>query len=513
MPEIQILYTENIISRKKSNVTQRLTFFLRVSNLAYDKSVIIHWSGENQQWQNLNAQFHCTCDANFEYWLGATEIALTEQQALAGNIEFSAVLHCGHKNYWDNNGGSNYFSEADSGIKLLQRQAIQNVAIESRLARNQSSATMKVAVQHVKPVDKVFIRWSTDNWVSSTETECQFKINFWDKKEKSNARNGNQYGVQIWQGKIKTDDAFRLQYVVYCVKDGQTYWDNNFGKNYTLEHDPLRILILNLHCYQESNQDYKFSQIAHAIAHEDVDIVCFQEVAENWNDGHGDWNSNSANIINQRLPEPFFIYTDWSHLGFDRYREGVGILSRFPIQHRESRYVSDDDDCYSIHSRKVVMAEINVPIFGKLNVFSAHLSWWEDGFRQQFENLSHWAGELMQPDTRATLLCGDFNVMAGSEGYALVVDGNQYHDQFLAANNKGLFDQVYRVNDAHWQHLLSEDYRIDYIFLNKEDNLTVIDTKVLFTEHDYGRVSDHCGYMMAFEPDHNNVALHDGLPE
>ena len=36
----------------------------------------------------------------------------------------------------------------------------------------------------------------------------------------------------------------------------------------------LKILTLNLHCYQEENQDAKFSQIAKAIDDLDIDVVC-----------------------------------------------------------------------------------------------------------------------------------------------------------------------------------------------------------------------------------------------
>ena len=151
------------------------------------------------------------------------------------------------------------------------------------------------------------------------------------------------------------------------------------------------MLILNLHCYQEDNQDHKLSQIARAINELDVDVVCLQEVAELWNNGLGDWESNSARIINDRLKSPYHLVTDWSHLGFDRYREGVAILSRYPIARQEGRYVSNSRDPYSIHSRKVVMARIRVPHLGLINVFSSHLSWWDDGFPEQFETLRQWA--------------------------------------------------------------------------------------------------------------------------
>ena len=146
------------------------------------------------------------------------------------------------------------------------------------------------------------------------------------------------------------------------------------------------------------------------------------------------------------------------------------------------------------------MAEIAVPYFGNINVFSAHLSWWEDGFKQQFQNLCAWANDLSRAEVATTLLCGDFNITAGSIGYWQVVDSHHYEDQYLAANAQGLFEQIYRVNDPHWRAYPTDDYRIDYIFMNKDSTFKVRSARVLFTDHDYGQVSDHCGYLMTFEP-------------
>jgi maltose 6'-phosphate phosphatase len=80
-----------------------------------------------------------------------------------------------------------------------------------------------------------------------------------------------------------------------------------------------------------------------------------------------------------------------------------------------------------------------------------------------------------------------------------VIDSHEYEDQFLAVNEHGIFDKIFRVNDAHWQDLLANDYRIDYIFMKKNSQLKAVSAKVIFTDQDYGRVSDHFGYLMTFE--------------
>jgi maltose 6'-phosphate phosphatase len=500
MHPVQLLYVENIISRRKRKPRQKLTFHIQLENISLDKQVDVYWSGEDGHWHTLAASYLKPLPDNSECWQAQVSFHLSTSQALPGNIRFSLCYRSNGQEFWDNNHGQNYESQADSGIRLGPTHPIQSIPQQQYLPDLQKFVPVIIALDKSVSADKVTLHWTTDNWQHSYKTVCQHKPNYWDIAEKSNARNPNQYGTRIWHSKLRIGNAFSLEYSICCEGHGQTLWANNHGQNYRITRKPLSVMILNLHCYQEADQDRKFSYIARAIKNEQVDIVCFQEVAENWNDGQGDWPSNSANIINQRLPQPFHLYTDWSHLGFDRYREGVAILSKFPILKQEARYVSDSHDAYSIHSRKVVMAQINAPHLGLLNVFSAHLSWWEDGFAGQFQRLCQWASENSEPTIKGTLLCGDFNIAAGAEGYHLVVDGHEYEDQYLAANQQGLFDQIFRVNDRHWGNLLTDDYRIDYIFKHRDSQLRVTSARVIFTEHDYGQVSDHCGYLMTFEP-------------
>ncbi len=500
MANIQLLYVENIISRKLKSTQQKLTFFIRVENIGFNKQVDILWAGEDGVWLTLEASFHSKRGETQELWSAEIKQQLTAKKPLPGTIKFNLRYRVNGEEFWDNNNGGNYVSEADSGIKIAGNCPVLNVRFAERLTDVQKSVPVAVAVNSSLAAKKVTIVWTKDNWLHTFKTPCFLKKDYWQKATGSAASNPNQYGMQIWSGRLNFGNAFRVQYCIACESKEQTFWDNNGGLNYSLSRKPLAVMILNLHCYQEEDQDIKLTQIAKAIDEQEADIVCLQEVAEHWNNGAGDWESNSAKIINDRLRKTYHIYTDWSHLGFDKYREGVAILSRFPLTEHEARYVSDSHDAYSIHSRKVVMAQIHLPYLGLINVFSAHLSWIEDGFKEQFNRLSEWAENSQSKEVKATLLCGDFNIAAGSKGYQLVVDLHRYDDQFLAANSPGVFDKIFKVNDPHWQNYLADDYRIDFIFMHKDSQLAVKSGTVMFTDEDYGRVSDHCGYLMTFEP-------------
>ncbi len=484
---IHWLTVENTSHRKKLPNWQSLSFVLQVANLAYDKQVDVVWAGADGIWQTLAAEYLSTTADGAEIWQAQLRLDAAEQ-VLPGDVQFAVRLRVADQAYWDNGGGNNYLSIQHSGLRLNPALAWQCLHYQQRLADGQQSLELKLAVNQSLSGPPV-VYWTKDNWQHSHHSRCRL--------HKSTAT----ASTKIWSARLKPGTAFRVQYAIAYPCGTELRWDNNAGRDYQLSRKPLQVLILNLHCYQEQGQQEKFSQIAKAIDELEADIVCLQEVAEPWQDGRGDWPANAANIINQQLKQPFYLHYDWAHRGFDQYREGVAILSRQALLNPASGYVSDSTDVYNIHSRKVVTASLKLAYFGLIQVFSAHLSWWEDGFQQQFQRLAGWADSVYDPQTSAVLLCGDFNITAGSQAYWQVINDYHYRDAYLLVHERGLSDPVFRVNDSHWQHDFSEDYRIDYIFCHPRSRLRVTAARTVFTSADYGRVSDHCGYLMTFEPE------------
>jgi len=501
MADVRIQSVKNIIARTFHGAHQELSFSLSVSDSSFNKNVEIYWSGEDEEWHILPAVFQYKQPHNREVWKAFVRVPLNPQTSIPGNIVFSARYECDNQVCWDNRFGANYRSDADSGLIVFDDVPLLHVNYTNELKDGELSHPVDVAVSKSLHPKRVTIHWTTDHWRTEHVVPCFFRHNHWDAAKGSNARNPNRYGWEIWAGRIPVHDAYSLEYTIECRTDDGVCWDNNQGENYVLQRDnTLRMMTLNLHCYQEENQDQKFAQIAQAIQELNVDIICLQEVAENWNDGNGDWASNAARIINEKLPTPYALYTDWSHLGFDKYREGVALLSKHDFLTTDSGYVSDSDDAYDIHSRKVVMAQVKVPYIGLINVFSAHLSWPDDGFYSQFDRLWKWADKTHDAGGIATLIGGDFNIKAGSEAYGHIVNTHDFEDQYLKATAPHAFERIFKDRSKNFDHYLGNDYRIDYIFLKKDSPLQIIDARELFTENYYGRVSDHTGYYVEFVP-------------
>ena len=500
MPAIQFIYVKNLVSRTVNGTFQELEFAVRVRDTGFGKQVAIHWCGEDRAWRVAPAEFRCALGDGDEAWVAELALPLTMETAIPGNIQFAACVEHHGERHWDSRFGLNYRSDADSGVIVFEPVDGRVVGCSPHLPPGLVSLPLEVAIRQETGPEAVAVHWTTDGWATRHVAQAYFRRDHWDRSLGSNARNPNRYGWEVWAARIPLQHACRVEFAVECRTRRGTFWDNHEGRNYRASRGTLRALTLNLHTYQEEDQLRKFEQVARAIHEQKIDLVCLQEVGEHWNDGAGDWASNAARIINSHLLQPYHLHTDWSHLGFDRFREGVAILSRHPFVYTDSGYVSDSQDPHDIHARKIVMAQVRVPYVGLVNVFSAHLSWPSGGFQAQFERLQRWAAEKQTPETAATLIGGDFNISAGSEAYRHIVDTGEYEDQYLKIAAPPVFQRVFRERAPGALQGLAQDGRIDYLWLRSGSRLRAVRAEELFTAARYGRVSDHTGYLVEFEP-------------
>ncbi len=499
MHPVQFLYVKNIVSRTVNGTCQEISFAVRVRNLGFGKRVAVHWCGEDGVWQATPAQFGWALEEGWEAWTAEWTVPLTKESSIPGNIRFAACLEVHGQPYWDSRLGRNYQSDADSGVRVFTPAEVCVVGFRPDLPTEQVSIPLEVAVRQEAGPEAMIVHWTDDGWITRHAAPAYFRRNHWDRSVGSNARNPNRYGWEVWAARIPVRHAYRVEFAVECRTRRGTVWDNRGGLNYRAQRGPLRVLTLNLHTWQEEDQLSKFDQVARAIRELGIDLVCLQEVGENWNDGAGDWASNAARIINDDLPRPYHLHTDWSHLGFDRFREGVAILSRHPFAYVDAGYVSDSTDPYDIHARKVVMAQVRVPGIGAVNVFSVHLSWPSDGFYPQFERLLAWVEGRQTPELAGTLVCGDFNIAAESEAFRHIVDAGTLEEQVLKIARPEVFQRVFRDRRGDSTRWLAGDGRIDFIWLNVGSRLRAIRAEELFTPARYGRVSDHTGYLVELE--------------
>lgn len=275
----------------------------------------------------------------------------------------------------------------------------------------------------------------------------------------------------------------------------------------------LSLLTLNLHTYQQHPRHCPFETmhrherevhiIAEAAAHQNIDVICFQEVGEYLHDpiGHpyGESPSNMAYRICRKLRQWghwYHIHQDWSHIGFQRWREGSAILSRYPLRHNYSDYVSHNRRKDHYMSRNVTLTCVDVPYFGLLHLANVHLSWAHHGFFEEYRNLRRLIESRRHFGVRADLIVGDFNAPAGEHAYNHIVGNAEYVDQFHELHPQRFYEPSYRGQIDGWKN--HPPKRIDYIFKGNGQPLQVRAVDVIFNDHFYPTVSDHFGYLARY---------------
>lgn len=282
----------------------------------------------------------------------------------------------------------------------------------------------------------------------------------------------------------------------------------------------MKVMTINLHTYQEIDlkqfnnlydffNEYKIinDKIVEAIKDNDVDIIYFQEAAQHkdmpitMKIGNIDIKKHNVVLdISDSLKEKYnldynFVW-DWSHYGWNIWEEGVAILSKHTITNWDSRYVSVKKDINNINSRKVINAKIKINNFIEINTYSAHLNWWNSGFKDDIDNLFKWVENHNKENE--FIICGDFNNEAGSLGYdyfmSKTINNYNIQDVYYEVNNNGFYDATIR-GDA-----FNDTSRIDFILKKANRNMIVTYSKILFNDDDcYGRVSDHMGILAEFK--------------
>lgn len=266
------------------------------------------------------------------------------------------------------------------------------------------------------------------------------------------------------------------------------------------------ILTLNLHTYQENNQEEKFHNIVDVIGKMDIDFIAFQECAQHRNssrlEGTNLHQDNMALIIANKLKEiygvEYNISWDWAHYGWDVWEEGVAVMSKHDLIDTDERFISTNTSQTSTSSRKVIYGSY-LTEHGKLNLFSTHTHWRTSENDQeqnnQINNVRTMVEEKQElsPDA-LTFVCGDFNVNPTSEnpwsdGYFTMIGNNEYIDTFLeiypSANDRPAQSEYNTINGSAG--------RIDYIFMKQNDKINVVDSQIIFKSEIVGVVSDHYG--------------------
>ncbi len=172
-------------------------------------------------------------------------------------------------------------------------------------------------------------------------------------------------------------------------------------------------------------------------------------------------------------------------------------MSRYPMIHNYSAYVSNDHRKDNYMSRNIRVTCLDVPWFGLLHVANVHLSWAHHGFFEEFPRVKQLIDSSRHFGVSADLIVGDFNAPAGEAAYNHIVGGREYVDQFFELHPHRFYGPSFRGQIDGWKY--SPPKRIDHVYKHNGHPLRVKTRDVIFDDAFYPSVSDHFGYLARFD--------------
>jgi len=260
--------------------------------------------------------------------------------------------------------------------------------------------------------------------------------------------------------------------------------------------DTLRVLTYNLHGLltdePKPNWDsVRIAWLAEVIETLDPDVVGFQEVLQHaGSDGSDNQIRTLADTLSRRTGRSWEVRSAVAHPSWERFDEGVAILTRHPIV-RTDEYMLKPRDVFQ---RNLLAVRIRTSL-GDIDVFTTHLAHRPEAESTRTAQVS----EIKQHvgfrgrESIPAIIVGDFNATPDTPSIreTAMADSTGHWIDAFATVNPDVDEYSYPAEDPN--------KRIDYVFLADPGRLMPASARVVLDETRGGKMlSDHLGVVVDF---------------
>ncbi|NPV02523.1 MAG: hypothetical protein HPY53_14205 [Brevinematales bacterium] len=211
---IQLAYA---LFRKVRSGKLKIEVYVEIENLGFEKHICVKNPRTGASY--CEAVYAGFVGNNQECWQASFEI---DGDSLGEGLPFSVEYSIGGKTFVDDNNGNSYLIVPDmpeiiirSGMLFLIDAAVDGASFSGR-----------IGVKRTGEICDVKVLFSTDKWQTFHEAPARLDRDLPDI-----------YGVSIYTFSAKLKElkkADALHFYLSCVVGGETYWGNNFSRDYII---------------------------------------------------------------------------------------------------------------------------------------------------------------------------------------------------------------------------------------------------------------------------------------
>ncbi|QUH30305.1 carbohydrate-binding protein [Vallitalea guaymasensis] len=202
-----------------------------IKDLGANKNVTIHYTYDDTNWLDQPASYQKTLEDGSEVWTFKTpEQSYTPTHQVEYNCKFAVKYEVDGNTYWDNNNGDNYFLQDTTMIYDAPFVLSKSVVMLDKDISTPHSLWGFIFLKNLAYDKKVIVRYTTDNWATYHDLNAHYNWKY-------------DNDIELWSFDTMHDNSpFPVnssgEYAIGYTVDGVTYWDNNFGDNYSFSPSP-----------------------------------------------------------------------------------------------------------------------------------------------------------------------------------------------------------------------------------------------------------------------------------
>lgn len=212
--------------------------YVEIENLAYTKQVVIHYSAGSAAWTTVNAVYVASIGNNREIWKFTTGETVYLPRWGGCSFDFAVEYKVNGRSYWDNNNGSNYKIDC-GGVGVSRPQQVLSGSALYTEGYNVSvvwtgpytadkTLAGTIVLKNLDYTKSVKVRYTTDNWATVKEANGVWVSMI-------TTPTGGATGLEKWSFSVALPSgAATVKFAVSYTVGNVTYWDNNWGRNYTV---------------------------------------------------------------------------------------------------------------------------------------------------------------------------------------------------------------------------------------------------------------------------------------
>lgn len=219
-------------------------FYAELANIAYAKKVFVHHKMSDGTWKDFPLTYIGPAENNaeirgweFSYGVGTPLAAGFAQTGFSDEFVLKYIVN--GQTYWDNNGSRNYNISSPyitDGFYLQDGLNISTDLFSSSLRCNSSTGTLQVYadLRNIAYTKEVNMVYTTDNWRTTNNAALSYASTYGYGGSNLNAFPGQQQ-FEKWAATVTVPaKTTQVKFAVSYKVNGQTYWDNNYGRDYIL---------------------------------------------------------------------------------------------------------------------------------------------------------------------------------------------------------------------------------------------------------------------------------------